>query len=332
MGTFAYIYEFAPHLLALAGLLFLSAFFSGSETAFCALSRARVRRLRDSAGRNGRAVSRILSGPAQLFTTVLVGNTLVNVALSSMVAALAFELLPGSSLGLYVSIVVSTFLLLVFGEYLPKAWFLGRPLERCRHFAPLLSATEIFFRPISVTLIWLTRWLVPGPSKTLTAPTLLVTREDLKVLAGEGEESGVLTSRERFMIHRVFELSGKTASQIMIPRDQMITVDANASLDLFSSIARETRFTRMPVYTPDDGKYIGIVNIFFVLSSNAKDAAKVADYARPPLFVPENMPVDDILPRMRRFHQPMCLVVDADDKVIGLLTTEDILEEIVGKL
>ena len=112
MGIFANIYSFWPHALVLAGLLFLSAFFSGSETALCALSRARVRRLRDSAGRSGRAVARLLSAPGRLFMTVLVGNTLVNVALVSIIAALAFEFLPG--FGVYVAIVVSTFLLLVF--------------------------------------------------------------------------------------------------------------------------------------------------------------------------------------------------------------------------
>ena len=114
MGIFAYI----PQLLALVGLLLLSAFFSGSETALCALSRARVRRLRDSAGRGGRAVSRLLSAPSRLFTTVLVGNTIVNVALSSIVAALAIQLLPAS--GLYIAILISTFLLLVLAKLPPK--------------------------------------------------------------------------------------------------------------------------------------------------------------------------------------------------------------------
>ncbi len=120
MGIFAHIYGFAPQFLALGGLLLLSAFFSGSETALCALSRARVRRLRDSAGRNGRAVARLLAEPSQLFTTVLVGNTLVNVALSSIVAVLALELLPES--GLYIAIAISTFLLLIFGEITPKTF------------------------------------------------------------------------------------------------------------------------------------------------------------------------------------------------------------------
>ena len=148
MGIFAQIDSFLPHILGLAGLLFLSAFFSGSETALCALNRARVRRLRDLAGRRGRAVAELLSSPAQLFMTVLVGNTLVNVALASIVASLAIELFD--SRGLYFAIGISTdevnrfqgfhspHLLVLFDEALgvdPKIWEAAEGLHPHRFLA-----------------------------------------------------------------------------------------------------------------------------------------------------------------------------------------------------
>ena len=150
MGIFAQIYKFFPHILGLAGLLFLSGFFSGSETALCALSRSRVRRLRDLAGRRGRTVAELLSAPAQLFITVLVGNTLVNVALSSIVAALALELFDSS--GLYLAILISTFLLLVFGEVTPKT-FAVRNAEGFSLFVsgPLLWFSQLIF-PVRLLL------------------------------------------------------------------------------------------------------------------------------------------------------------------------------------
>jgi len=222
---------------------------------------------------------------------------------------------------------------LVFGEYLPKIWFHARPIERCTRFVQALQFSEIVFRPISRFVVWLTRGLVPGPSETFSEPVPFVTREDLKILAREGEKDGVLSPRERVMIHRVFELSGKTARQIMTPLARMTYVNKNLPISGFFTVARSSRLTRIPVYDPQEKQFVGIINVFHVLSSGVELRGKtVADFVRSPLFIPARMPVDDILPRLRRVRQPMCLVRNADNKVLGLVTTEDILEEIVGKL
>lgn len=135
------------------------------------------------------------------------------------------------------------------------------------------------------------------------------------------------------MIHRVFELSGKPASRIMIPRSRMVTVGHTTTITQFFEIARRIDYTRMPVFDPDKNVFTGILNVFFVLSYIGTNSSQpVGTFARPPLFVTEDMPVDDILPRMRRHRQPMCLVKDKGGEVTGLITTEDILQEIVGKL
>jgi CBS domain containing-hemolysin-like protein len=191
----------------------------------------------------------------------------------------------------------------------------------------------MLFKPISVVIIGITRWLVPGPSSSFTAPTPFVTREDIKILAREGEQEGILSPRERVMIHRVIELSGKCAHQIMVPREKMCFVESGISVAAFLDRARGQPFTRMPVYDPQQRRFTGVVNVFHVLSTaTSDDTRSIGHFMRPPLFVPETIPVDDLLPRMRRFRQPMCLVTNADGDVTGLVTTEDILEEIVGKL
>ena len=251
-----------------------------------------------------------------------------------MVAASVMVSLIGAW-GETVSTIVVTVLVLIFGEYLPKAWFHARPLQRCRRFAGLLRGSELLFRPIAAGMVWLTRWLVPGPQLAFSKPLPFVTREDLKILAREGEKNGVLSRRERVMIHRVFELSGKRAHEIMVPRDEMVTVDLDTTVEQFYQTARESGFTRMPVHDKSNGAFVGIINVFYVLSTCQQEAEKqtaVSAFLRPPLFIPAGMPVDDILPRMRLAREPMGLVVGEGQQVVGLVTTEDILEEIVGEL
>ena len=135
------------------------------------------------------------------------------------------------------------------------------------------------------------------------------------------------------MINRVFELSTKKAAEIMIPREKMLTVESDVIVEDFLVLARTRGVTRMPVYDSEKKQYVGIVNVLFVLSSlPASSGSRMGDLVRPVQFIPAGMPVDDIFPRLRRSRQPMGLVRNKEEEVVGLITTEDILEEIVGEL
>lgn len=307
------------------------AFFAGMETGVISIHRMRLRHFVRRGTPGAQLIEDYLNNPDRLLGTTLVGTNLSVVVLSVVAASMGARLV--GAWGETLSSAVVTLVVLVFCEYLPKSWFHSRPIERTRRFAAVLRASEWVMWPLSRGIIGLTRLLVPGSARSFSSPAPFVTREDLKLLAHEGERDGVLSPRERFMIHRVFELSGKQASQIMVPGDRMTAVTTDTTVDEFCRIARRTLYTRMPVYDPARKAYAGVVNIFSILSVQTADAAKtVAEYVRPPLFVPAAMPVDDILPLMRRSRQPMCLVRNETDEVVGLLTTEDILEEIVGTL
>jgi len=318
-------------LLIMLACLVGQAFFAGIETGVISIHRMRLRHFIKQGSRPANILLRFLEESDRLLGTTLVGTNVCVVVLSVVATALAVRLI--GSWGEAVSMAVVSIVVLVAGEYLPKAWFHARPIERCTRFAEALEISELVFRPVARFVVWLTRGLVPGPSQTFTEPAPFVTREDLKILAREGERDGVLSPRERFMIHRVFELSGKTARQIMTPMARVTYANCNLPISGFFAVARSSHFTRMPVYDPGRREFVGIINVFYVLASGIDTRGKTAaDFSRPPLFVPENMPVDDIFPRLRRFRQPLCLVRDSNEKVIGLITTEDILEEIVGKL
>ena len=318
-------------LVVIAFCMLSGAFFSGMETGVISIHRIRLRHFVRQGALTAKMLQRFLDHSDLLLGTTLVGTNISVVVISIIAASLATSLMGGW--GEAVSTVTASVMVLIFCEYLPKSWFHSRPLERCRRFAVTLRFAELVLRPVSMTVVWLTKWLVPGPSTSFSKPVPFVTREDLKVLAHEGEKDGMLSPKERVMIHRVFELSGKRAHQIMTPQSKMTVVYTNTTIPEFFNIARSSNFTRMPVYDRAKNKYVGIINVYYVLADQTDDRGKtVAGFVRPPLFIPEDMPVDDIFPRLRRFRQPMCLVTDEKSEVAGLITTEDILEEIVGQL
>lgn len=314
-------------LVCMAG----AAFYAGVETGVIAINRMRLKHF----VRNNVPGAAILQGfrenPDRLLGTTLVGTNICLVVISVLSAGLAAQWLGAG--GEAVSSVVMTLVLLVFCEYLPKAWFYSRPWDRTHRFAGLLKLSETLLRPIGMVVVWMTRLILPGPSRTFSKPMPFVTRDDLKLLAREGEQYGTLSERERSMIHRVFDLPGQIARDIMIPRERMTFVHSDDTLETFFEVARSTHVSRMPVYDRARREFIGIVNVFYVLATRPQDRAQaVAPFARPPIFISESLPVDDIFPHLRRARQPMGLVVNAAREVVGLLTTEDILEAIVGKL
>ena len=346
MVIFAYIYGFVPYLLALAGLLFLSAFFSGSETALCALSKARVRRLRDSAGRNGRAVARLLARPAQLFTTVLAGNTLVNVALSSMVAALAFERWPDS--GLYVAILISTFLLLVFGEITPKT-FAVRSAEDFSLFAarPLLMFSRLIF-PVRFVLRHFSNLVLAVFGLRGIETQRQLSEEDFEAMLEVGQADGVLADHEVQIIRRIFELPQIDAKEIMVPRTQIIAAEQNSTIGELIEVAKRTRHWRIPIYDRNIDNIWGVFHFKdlpvwrqyhieqltveqFVQMRDGLETAPAFDLVRPVFLVPQSQWIDILLTQMRQKGAHLAILLDEYGGTAGLVTLADILEEIVGE-
>jgi CBS domain containing-hemolysin-like protein len=313
-------------LIAILACMAGAAFFSGIETGLYSVHRLQLRHFVRQGSRRAMMLEQFLDHPDKLLGTALAGTNLCVVAASDAAA----ERFGGWAAA--VTSPLMTLLLVVFAEYMPKAWFHSRPYERCATFAPLLVVAEMVLRPLSVSIIWVTRFLVPGSSRSLATTDRTLSRDDLKLLARQGEKDGVFSAEERVMIHRVFELSSKRARDIMIPREKMAFVTSDMPIPQFLAKARETRFTRMPVFDKAKNAFVGIANLFAVATAASEHrGSTVAGFARPPLLIPESAPVGDILPKLRRSRQPMCLVVNDRSEVTGLLTIEDILEEIVGQ-
>jgi putative hemolysin len=318
-------------LLIIALCLAATAFFSGIEIGVISIHRIRLRHHVEEGRRWAIILDGFLEHPDRLLGTTLVGTNLCMITASAMVADLArHRLHPWAEAALDAALAV---FVLVACEYLPKAWFQSQPMQRSRPFAPALAVAYRLFRPLAGAVTWLTRCLVPEAKRRDGEEFGAVTRDELKVLTEEGEEHGLLTPKQRIMIHRAFELAGKRATQIMVPRAKMVIANSTATVQEFLRLAETTGLTRLPVYDEAQKSFVGIANAFEALADVAPDSADpVAEHMRPPLFVRDNASVTEILPRLRRGRMPMCLVTDAQSSVIGLITTHNVAEQIVGKM
>jgi CBS domain containing-hemolysin-like protein len=321
----------AAMLLAILICIIGSAFYSGIETGVISIHRARLNQRAREGKKSAIILKTYTDDPDRLLGTTLVGTNICNIASSVLAASLFTSLLPRG--GEVVSTFVMSVVLLIFGEYLPKSWFQSSPIRRSSRFVRSLQVSHIMLWPISKIVTAFARLVTIGMGKADANRASMITREELKLLALESEHQGILKPRERQMIHSVFELSTRPARAIMTPREKMIVVQHTESLGTAFAMASEKGLSRLPVYNQEKDEFVGVINIFDVLGSeDLRSTAPVTRFMRAPLFIDESMPIDDIFPRLRFRHQPMSLVRSKAGKVIGLITTEDIIEEVVGDI
>ena len=260
------------------------------------------------------------------------GGRLVGPLLASFPVPFRAELAHGIAIAL--AFLIITYLHVVLGELAPKAIALQHAESVALFFTPALLAFGRVLRPLSATMkrsgTWVVRLLqVPEP----TAEQAVHSAEEIDRLVEEGEEAGVIPPEEASYVRNVFELSDKRVRDIMVPRERVTMLSVTASEDEILETSRETAHTRMPVYedTPDD--IVGIVNtkdLFHIFS--LRGLVILIDATYPATFVDPDMPVARLLTRLRREHRQMAVVKDAEGRFLGIVTLEDILEEIVGEI
>ncbi|MFP4057505.1 MAG: hemolysin family protein [Candidatus Brocadiia bacterium] len=334
-----------PQLGVLAVLLALSAFFSSSETALFSLSRVQVQRLRLSGGRSGRAVARLLALPRRLLITILVGNMVVNVAASSVVAATATALLGSKGVG--VAIGLTTLLLLLFGEVTPKTFAVRHAEGLSRAVAlPLLWFCQAIL-PLRVVLRHITNGVLFLLRQGHIQSARLLTQHEFGAALAVGEEEGVIDEHEREMVEHIFEFGQMDAREVMVPRTEMTCVSEQATLAQAVELARRSRHSRLPVHSGDIDRIWGLFDVKDVPAWRGRDVLglsirQFADRARPaaqaprrpvvrPAFlVPETRHVGDLLRDMRDSGAHMAILVDEHGGTAGLVTLRQLVDELVG--
>ncbi len=306
-----------------------AAFFEGMETGVISLNRMRLRHLAEQGDKAARILQNFLEHPDRLLGTTLVGTNLF-IVMASVISANR-----GSRLGEWgeaIAGIIITLLALVFSQYLPKAWFQSRPLKRCRPFAIPLRWSALMLRPFINTINWLTAWIIPSDGASVSSRPLVSTKDEFNILAQESEAHGTLSPRQRIMIRRVLELSGKKARDIMTPREKMTVLTAHSSVNDLMVTVRLSTHPRLPVYAADGNTFQGTINFFDVMAGCEDNKACPIDrFVRPPFFINEDTPLMETFAKLRLSHQAMCLVVDSKSNVTGLITNQNVLQEIVGK-
>lgn len=323
----------ALELLVLGLLLLLSAFFSGSETALFAANRLNLHHLRERGSTGARIALRLLEQPARLLSTLLVGNNIVNTAFA-VVATAALVRLWGPERGSLYAFAVVTLLLLLFAEITPKSFAAHHANRVALLAAPAVQVLAVVLAPIIRVLSLVTNLFARPLGGRVRPDAPMVTEEEIQILVRMGEEQGVLEQEEREMIHSIFEFGDTVVREIMVPRVDMVAVEADEPVDALLDIVRTHGHSRIPVYDDTVDQIVGLVHVKDLLVDRREGRleGKVRDYARPAHFVPDTKRLDELFKEMRRKQVHMAIAVDEYGGTAGLVTIEDLLEEIVGPI
>lgn len=303
------------------------AFFSGIETGIISIRRLRLKHHQKKGDSAAEILTYFQEDTNRLLGTTLVGTNICIVVTSVLAADISTRLVgPGGEI---ISAFIVTVVLLLFAEYLPKAWFRARPYVRSARFAKLLRICWTVLRPIAIVVTWIADLIVPRTANKKRELYALADRGELKLLADEGEKHGVLTSEERAMIHRTVELAEKPAQSIMTPLKDIVAVESTSSAKDFISIARKHEYLRFPVIERKNNTFLGTVEVLDVLSHSDLESRSIREFIKNPVFIAGSTPSDEIMPTLRLARQSMGLVTDKNINVIGLVTSDDILRQII---
>lgn len=323
--------EILIYIVVILGSVLASSFFAGYETGLISLNRVRVHHQAQRNDRRSIILERFVSQTDRLLGTTLAGNNLANVLVSIFTTSLFVRCLGGSAIVEIAADIVVSVVVLVLGEIAPKSLFRRYPHRLCRSFADLLNAAAWLFAPLVLLLSLFMRLLARLGHAPDQRARFSVTREELKHLAREGEVGGELSAEERRMIQGVFDFPFKTVYEVMVPLNRTVTVSRDTTTTELQEIAQRTGFGRLPVR--DGAQLVGVVNVYEILFGLAgQSGGSAEELIHEPLRVLSTERINHVLPRMQHRRIPLSIVINPEGQHVGIITIEDILEEIVGEV
>lgn len=311
-------------------MVFLSAFFSSSETALVTVNKIRMKNLAENGDKRAAKVLKVTSDSGKMLSAILIGNNIVNIFASSLATILASDIFgdigPGIATG------VLTLVILIFGEVSPKTMATIKADNFALAIAGIIDVLMFVLTPvifiINTFASAVLRLLRINPDDADKA----MTEDEIRSIVDESQESGAIEDEEREMIHNVFDFGDSLAKEVMVPRIDMTFIPVDATFKELIEIYREYKYTRLPVYEESTDHVIGIINMKDVILIENEETFSIQDIIREPYFTYEHKNTADLFVEMRKASIPLAIVLDEYGVTAGLVTLEDLLEEIVGEI
>jgi putative hemolysin len=324
-------------LIVLLVLLFLSAFFSGSETALFALPRHAVERLKNSHPGRGSMISGLLSNPRRLLISIVVGNMLVNIFSSTLAERFSAQIFSRGSLAPFswvFSTLVMTFLILILGEIVPKTLAINRAEKFSLRVAPAIVAVQTAVLPFRKVVRFVSDRIVAVLERKKPGTEAPLTKDELATAIRVGSREGTLNGDEREMITEIFKLGDKSVRQLMTPRNEIVSFEVDTPLTDLATVIKGKEYSRIPIFSGKPENVIGILypKDLIVARAEGIEEIELVRFLRTPYFVPETMKAARLLKEFLKRKIHIALVVDEYGGLSGLITLDDLIEEIVGEI
>lgn len=320
----------ATQLIILILLILLSAFFSSAETAFTTVNKIRIRTLLEDGDKRAEITLKVIDDSGKMLSAILIGNNIVNLSASSLATSLALRLFGNVGIGIATGIL--TLLILVFGEITPKTLSTLYAENIALSYARIIYTLMMVLTPVIFLVNKLSLAVLKIFRIDASTRNDFITENELRTIVEVSHEDGVIESEERKMINNVFDFGDSQAKDIMIPRIDMTFVNVNCTYCELIEIYKEEKFTRLPVYEDTTDNVIGIINVKDLLLYDPKTTFNIRDFFREPYFTYEFKKTSELLMEMRKSSINFAIVLDEYGATAGLITLEDLLEEIVGEI
>ncbi len=323
------------NVVLLVFLILLSGFFSASETALTAFRSIHLEKLKD--GKHNKQVNLLkkwLKNPNEMLTGLLLGNNIVNILASSIATIVTIQFMGTSSKSVAVATIGMTIIILVFGEITPKIIAKNHSLKIAGVVIVIVYWFSFFTKPLIKILIWISKFIGRLLGIELEDETLMITEEDIISFVNVGEAEGIIEEDEKEMIHSIVGFGETSAKEVMTPRTAMLAFEGNKTIDDIWYEMVDNGFSRIPVYEDTIDNILGVLYIKDIMNSikDGNTNVPIKNFIRPGYFVPETKSIIEILKEFKALKVHIALVLDEYGGIVGLLTIEDLIEEIVGEI
>ena len=320
----------AAQIIALVVLIFLSAFFSSAETAFVSVSPIKMRTLADAGNKRAKRVIKITEDSSRMLSAILIGNNLVNISASSLATTIALALFGNKAVSIATGLL--TLIVLIFGEISPKTVATTYANKIAPAYSGIIWFLMIVLRPVIFVINKMAQGFLCLLGLNPDKKNAQITEDELRTIVDVSHEEGVLESDEHEIISNLFDFGDSTAKDVMIPRVDMVSISIDSTYQEIIKVFREFMFTRLPVYEESADNVVGIINVKDLLLYDDPDTFSVRKILRKPYFTFEYKRTSELMDELKKTSNNCAIIVDEYGSTAGMITLEDLLEEIVGEI